>query len=351
MKKTTLITLSFLTTLAVCSAQTKPAVTPDRQQFASLGDFKLESGQVIQDCKIGYRTCGRLNSAKTNGILFPSWYGGTAKDIETTNPWPSIDTTRYFLVMVDALGDGVSSSPSNSMKQHGPSFPEFSIRDMVESQHQLLTQKLGINHLRAVMGVSMGGFQTFQWGVSYPGYMDLLMPYVGSPQPGGYDLMLYHTWAKMIDADPAFNHGNYKVNPVMIPEAMGMGLNLTTPEHVTKTMSRDSFAVWLGKIESMKTNDGPDWNDAYYQLRALMAQDIAKPFNGSLKEAAIHVQAKMLIIVSKQDHVVNPAPAIEFSKLLPAKLFVIDSDMGHMAGSFDDAGLKKEIVDFLADER
>ena len=131
--------------------------TDNKQQLTPIGDLKLESGNIITGCNIGYRTYGRLNRAKSNGILFLTWFGGNAKNVEGTNPFLAVDTTRYFLIIVDALGDGVSSSPSNSVKQHGTNFPAFSIRDMVESQYQLLTKNLGIAHLHAIMGISMGG--------------------------------------------------------------------------------------------------------------------------------------------------------------------------------------------------
>lgn len=350
MKSTlSIVVLHFFIGIVVCHGQNSQlSNTTDRQQIAFLGNFKLESGQVIQNCKIGYRTYGHLNSAKTNGILFLSWFGGTAKDIEQEiAPWKAVDTNKYFLILADALGNGVSSSPSNSIKQHGPNFPMFSIRDMVESQHHLLIQKLGINHLQAVMGISMGGFQTFQWAVSYPDFMYKLIPIVGSPQPGSYDLMLMNTRLKIVEADTGFNHGNYKVNPVILSMIVGSELNSTTPAHIIKTMSRDSFAVWLRKEETMKNYEGQDWNDFYYQLKACIGQDIAKPYNSSLKDAASHIKAKMLIISSKQDHLVNPAPAIEFSKLLPAKLVVIDSEWGHLAFSFDDPEIKQSIIEIL----
>jgi homoserine O-acetyltransferase/O-succinyltransferase len=352
MKKFVLITLFTLNALAGLAQNKGVRGDPDddiQQQFANLGDFKLQSGEVIQDCRIGYRIYGHFNATKTNGVLFPSWFGGTARDIEQyATPWKVVDTNRYVLIIVDALGDGVSSSPSNSVRQHGPNFPAFSIVDMVESQHRLLTRKLGIGRLHAIMGISMGGMQAFQWAVSYPGFAARIIPIVGSPRLSSYDLMGYSIFRKIIEADTAFNNGNYSVNPVIAPAAMLIEFAITTPAFKVKTMSRDSFAVWQKQLE---TANGPDWNDTYYQLLAITGHDISKPYNGSLKESAKHVRAKMLIIVSQQDHMVNPLPAIEFSKLLPAKLVILDSDLGHEAPNFDDQVMQKNIIEILRDDK
>jgi homoserine O-acetyltransferase len=321
--------------------------TTDRQQFAALGDFKLENGTVINDCQIGYRTYGQLNAAKTNGIVFPSWYGGTSKMIEQLiKPWRDVDTTKYFLIIVDALGDGVTTSPSNSIKQHGADFPSFSIRDMVASEYQLLTTKFGIKHLHAVMGISMGGFQTFQWAVSYPDYMSHLIPIVGTPQPSSYDLVEWSIMRRIIETDTAFHGGRYKVNPIIATGTLYTQLNSMTPPAIIKAMSRSAA---LGYIKYTGATKVHDWNDTYYQLKALLDHDIAKPYNGSLAEAAKQVKAKITIIVEQQDHLCNPAPAIAFSKLLPATLVVLNSDAGHMgAAEWDDPAMKKGIEDELA---
>jgi homoserine O-acetyltransferase len=103
-------------------------------QVATIGAFKTEGGGIIENCKIGYRTIGRLNSNNSNVILWPTWFNGTSNDL--INIIPSLkDTTGFYIVAMDALGNGLSSSPSNT-----PSFPSISIRDMVKAAHEFLNK-------------------------------------------------------------------------------------------------------------------------------------------------------------------------------------------------------------------
>lgn len=127
-------------------------------QTANLGDFKLQNGQTIKDCRIGYRTFGKLNERKSNAVLFPTWFSGTSADLAgQVGPGKVVDSTRFYVIAVDALGNGVSSSPSNSKQQPGRDFPHYNISDMVETEYRLVTEKLGLKHLHAVLGISMGG--------------------------------------------------------------------------------------------------------------------------------------------------------------------------------------------------
>jgi homoserine acetyltransferase len=126
------------------------------QQLAHIGDLRLESGNMIRDCVMGYRTLGRLNKNNSNAVLFPTAFGWrSAELVSRVGPGKLIDADRYFVIVVDSLGDGISSSPSNSESQRGPDFPEFSIRDMVSAEQQLVVGTLHLQHVRAGMGFSM----------------------------------------------------------------------------------------------------------------------------------------------------------------------------------------------------
>ena len=300
--------VSFLLALLASTA-----VAQD-QQFAQLGDFKLESGEVIRDCRIGYRTFGKLNDDKSNAILFPTWAGGTSEQAKSNfGPGKLIDTDKYYVIAVDALSNGVSSSPSNSKLQPRMSFPKFTFRDLVNTQHELLTRVLHLNHVKAVMGVSMGGMQTFQWLVSYPDFMDKAIPIVGSPQLAPYDLVLWQIQIDAIMNDRGWNNGNYTVNPARAAEFEFGALLLTTPDDYNKKKTRQQTFEELAKAN--KTG-GSDANDKIRQAQAMMALDVSLPFGGSMERAAAAVKAKVFVIVARLDHVVTPGPALEFARLL-----------------------------------
>lgn len=318
-------------------------------RFASLGDFRLESGQVIENLKLGYRTLGQLNSQKSNAVLFPTWFSGTTKDqLDLIGPGKLVDPSKYYVILVDALGDGVSSSASNSKLQPRMRFPKFTIRDMVNSQHALLTRVLGISHLHAVIGISMGGMQTFQWMVAYPSFMDEAIPIVGSPRLTSYDLLLWTAELHAIESDRNWNHGDYTSPPAagMATVADIHSMNLTTPAYRVTHTSRAEFPKFLNDTQKMmmKQFDANNW---IRQLQAMMADDVSKPFGGSMAKAASVVRARVLIIPALQDHMVNPKPALAFAKLIHAQTFPLDSDCGHLSFNCEANQIDKVVAKFL----
>ncbi len=334
--------------LVLCAALLAAGVpaAAQEQQVANLGDLKLESGEVLQDCRIGYRTFGTLNADKSNVILFPTWAGGTTEQLAgNAGPGKMADTSKYYVILVDALSNGVSSSPSNSAKQPRMQFPRITIRDMVEAEHILLTRVLGINHVRAVMGISMGGMQTFQWMVAYPDFMDKAIPIVGSPRLAAYDLLHWQAQIEAIVNDPAWRGGDYTSNPARAAEYEFGSILLTTPEYYNRTHTREQVMKEIAHARA--SSGGSDANNKIRQTEAMMALNVAAPFGDSLEKAAAAVRAKVLVIVGKRDHTVTPGPAIEFAQLMHAELLELDDDCGHQYGYCEDERVRKAVAEFV----
>ena len=299
------------------------------QQFANIGDLKLQHGGVIRNCRVGYRTFGTLNRDRSNVVVFPTWAGGTTEQLKgSIGPGKLIDSTSHFVVAIDALSNGVSSSPSNSRLQPRLRFPIFSLRDTVESQHELLTRVLKIDHVKAVVGISMGGMQTFQWIVSYPNFMDKAVPIVGSPRLAPYDLLLWSAQLEALKRDP---------NSARALDFAFGELLLTTPTDYNRRKTREEVFADLEKAR----NDTKrfDANDKIRQMQAMMSLDVARDVRA--------VKAKVLVVVSKYDHVVTPGPATEFAKLIGAKLIELEGDCGHLATSCESGKLNEAVTDFL----
>jgi homoserine acetyltransferase len=336
MKNLHRVALSFLFLLA---GQPNPAnaqsVAADGAlQFAELGDFKLRNASVISDFRLGYRTFGKLNAAKSNAILWPSWLGGTSENLlQFIGPGKVVDTTNYFVVLVDAIGNGVSSSPSNSNKQPLMKFPVFTIRDMVESEHRLLTEVLHISHLRAVMGISMGGMQTFEWILAYPDFMDLGIPIAGSPQSTSFDKLLWTAQIDALELDPAWNNGN-PTGPLTrgfaISEEIGQ-MNLTSPAYRVAHTPPGDFTSFVADLKKRAVEDGGAACNQIRQREAIIAMDLLGEYGQPLKQVAKSVRAKVLVVISPQDHLVNPIPAREFAEGMGAPIVALDSPCGHIS--------------------
>lgn len=319
-------------------------------QFASLGNFRLANGQVIENCKLGYRTLGHLNAEKSNAVLFPTWFSGTSKALlDLVGPGKLVDSNQYFVILVDALGDGVSTSPSNSTSQPRMRFPRFTIRDMVNSEYQLATRTLGLKHLHAVMGISMGGMQTFQWAVAYPKFMDEAIPIVGSPRLTSYDLMLWHTEIETIRENGEWDNGNYTSEPKLNALVDLHNLELTSPAFRVRTTTPDQFPAFVQGVEA--TGLGFDANNWIRQAQAMMALNVAVPFAGSMAKAAAQACAHMLIVPSRNDHMVNPTPALAFARLHHARVFLLTSDCGHLSNGCQAQELYAVVGKYLAGTR
>lgn len=311
------------------------------QQFFELKNLKLASGDTVVSCRVGYRTFGTLNGAKDNAVAFPTWFSGRSSDLEQFfGPGKLVDTGKYFGVAIDALGNGVSCSPSNVPG----GLPRIAIADMVQAEYRVLTEGLGLKSVHAVVGISMGGMQTFEWIARYPGFMRKAVPIIGSPKLTTADLLLWQAELSAIETAEACHCDQRKM--MFAVQAMHR-FALRTPEYWAT--SPDS-ADWTKVKADLDTEvagsiDPADWAA---QLRAMMSQDVAANAGGSMQRAAASVRAQTLVVIATQDHMVNPGPALRFAEVAKAKVLKLTGNCGHMATGCESGTMTPAVRSFLA---
>ncbi|KQC07571.1 MAG: hypothetical protein APR62_06300 [Smithella sp. SDB] len=313
--------------------------------FVKPGNYRLENSQVIRNCRLAYRTFGVLNADKSNVILFPTWLAGTTKDLVDlglVGPGKLADSSKYFVVAVDAFGNGVSSSPSNSSFQPDKAFPQFSIKDMVDVQYLLLTKYLHLTHIHGVIGISMGAMMAYQWMVSYPDFMNKVVAVAGSPKLTSYDLLL---WQAELNAINACIEKSTKVDTCMKIVADIHNLHSRTPQYFTSNITPESFPRFLAGAETgiMKFN-AYNWA---WQLKAIMCHDIYRSFKGEIKNAAKTVKAKTLIVWARQDLTANFEPARILAGYLQADTLELPGDCGHLSFLCQSEILRDKVNTFM----
>jgi homoserine O-acetyltransferase len=316
---------------------------PPHQSYA-LGDFKLESGEVIKDFSISYVTHGTLNANKSNAILMVTAIGGNHHRIDyLIGPNRALDPAKYFIIASDAIGNGLTTSPSNSKAQPKMQFPKFNIRDMVGSQHRLLTEKFGIKKLVTVVGASMGGMQALQWAVSHPDSTESVVPIIPLGRTPAWTTGVLEMLRESIMADPLWKGGNYPANE---PPEQGMrlwagwlsGVIVRTPvfQEAQYPNSQDAIGYLKGVQDGgWRRMDAVDW---IYQSLAYDQHNVGTTpgFNGDYHRALRSIKAKTLILAGSTD-LLNPEyEAMEAARYINDVRYVAinaDRPMGHVSGA------------------
>jgi homoserine O-acetyltransferase/O-succinyltransferase len=338
------IALSFM------AAADYPA--PNESDF-TIRDFKFGSGEALPELRLHYRTLGKpekdAQGKTTNAVLI--MHGTTGSGAQFIRPEfagelfgknQPLDATKFFIVLPDAIGHGKSSKPSDGMHAK---FPRYGYLDIVEAQYRLLTERLGVNHARLVMGTSMGGMHTWLWGELHPDFMDALMPLASLPtQISGRN----RAWRRMvIDAirnDPAWSGGEYRAQPPSLRTAAEMlwfmSSNPVLRQKDAPTLAKTDEVLEKFVEQIVKTDDA---NDVLYALEASHDYDPGPNLE--------KIQAPLLAINFADDLINPPELGIlerEIKRVPHGRVIVIafsDKTRGH--GSHTLAALWKDHLENL----
>ncbi len=325
------------------------------------GSVVLQSGATIRDCKLAFKTFGTLNTAKDNVVVYPTWYSGQHYENEwLVGPGMALDPARYFIIIPNMLGNGLSSSPSNTPEPYnGPRFPHVTAADNVRLQHRLVTEKFGIEQVRLVVGWSMGALQTFHWGALFPDMVERIAPFCGSAKCSRHNFVFLEGVKAALTADVAFAGGWYKSKPETGLRAMGrvyagwgFSQAFYRQELDIKTLGFSSLedfmvAFWEGLFLQR------DANNLLAMLWTWQNGDIGanEMYGGDFRRALAAIKAKAFVMPGQTDLYFPPEDSeIEVAHMPNARLITIPSVWGHFAGgpgtnpvdvAFIDAKLKE----------
>ena len=273
-------------------------------------------------------------------------------------PGRALDPARWCVVATDPIGNGLSTSPSNSASQPGMRFPRFVLRDMVAAQHRLLTEALGIDRVHAIVGASMGGMQALQWAVGHPTVMNRIVAMTPMARTTPWAVLVTETARACLMADPAWTGDGFAAVPERGWTAYSGLMNallMRTPEAVDGALAgRDDAHAWFARLADLQRANGFDAHDYLYQSWAYEAHDVGTtPGRPSGTDAALgSIVARALLIAPPLD-LFNPSSAARAAaSAIPGATFVeVPSPLGHLAASStrarDAAFLDRTIAGFL----
>src|SRR6202047_3744253 len=311
--------------LAVCLA----AAARAEPQIFNVYDFAFEDGSILPELRVAYETYGQLGAWRDNAILLLHGTSGNRHSFDAMiGPGKTFDTDKNFVITVDAIGGGDSSSPKDGL---GQDFPRYTIRDMMAAQHALVTRGLELATLRAVGGSSMGSFVSLEWGIHHPGMVRGLILLVPSPKAEANFQLTVDLMTSVIALDPEWQGGRYTHNPV---EGLRLAGMLYYPWVVSAPYLDRLSAKRLAKEleESARAFANWDANSLVFRYAASRAHDVSGPFGGDLGAALGQIMAPALVLPSASDRLLGVDGARQIRDgVKQASYAEISSDLGHRA--------------------
>ena len=319
----------------------------------SLGDVTLQSGSILPDARLAYKTYGSLNSDKSNVVVLPTFYTGShLRNEGFFGPERAISPDKHFIVSINLIGNGYSSSPSNTpAPADRGNFPLVTLYDNIAMQHQLLTEHLGVEKILLVTGWSMAGCQAYQWAAQYPDMVENILPFCASAKTSPHNIVFLEGVKAALLADSNFNHGFYEQQPEAGLKAFG---RVYAGWAFSQTFYRDKLHRQLGfdTAEELLVDwelDHLNWdaNNLLAKLATWQAGDISanELYQGDFKAALNAIKANTIVIVCDNDLYFQPADnMLEVKHIKNGVLKVYQSPWGHCVAS---PGNGTEFADYL----
>lgn len=310
-------------------------------ELYNIGDHELEEGGVIKNCHLAHAAFGKLNANKDNAILMTTWYSGTSKIMEQVyvGEGRALDPNKYFIVIINQIGNGLSTSPHNTPAPYGMNkFPHVRIGDDVRAQHKLLTQKYGIKTLELVTGGSMGAQQTWEWAVKFPDMVKRAAPIAGTAKNTPHDFLYTETLNYAIMSDPAWNNGSY-TDPHAVKAGLRHHADLwSVMGYSTEMFKREMWRdLGFSSMEDFRVGFTQgyflpmDPNDLLCMAWKWQRGDVSRNTGGDLKAALGRIKAKVFVMPIDEDMFFPPRDCEPEQKMTPNSEFrPIHSYFGHL---------------------
>ena len=325
-----------------------------------LGDVDLQCGLRLRGARLAYQTYGELNARRNNVVVFPTFFSSRHEANEPMiGPGMALDPSRYFIIIPNLFGNGISSSPSNTPEPYDRArFPVVSYYDNIRFQHRLVTEQFNIEKVRLVCGFSMGAQQTFHWGALYPDMVERIAPWCGSARTSVHNRVFLEGVKASLCADAAWNNGWYDSPPTKGLRAMARVYAGWAPSQAFYR-ERVYLDIGFASLEDylITSREGRylqnDSNNILAMVATWQAGDISDNplYGGDFEKALGAIKAKAFVMPSETDQYFPPEDnRIEVSMMPNAELRVIPTIWGHTGGgpgrnpadtAFIDAQLKE----------